>query len=321
MKRYLNKTLLFQDPQVQQELQEFFEAVSKAYLDFDSDRVLNERTQDLATREIDAERLRAELKSRQLEEVNASLIATQAMLVNSSKMAALGEMAGGVAHEINNPLGVIQMRAEQMDEQLQQNEVDLAFFNKSIQSILNTSNRIAKIVSGLRTFARDGTRDPMKTALVMQLIEDSLILCAEKFKLHGIDLAIHIDENLKSQLSVVCRDIEVTQVLVNLLNNSYDAIQNLEEKWIQIHVADMGKYVELAIVDSGKGILRAIQDKMMQPFFTTKEVGKGTGLGLSISKGIIEVHNGEISVDNNSPNTRIVLLLPKQQTEYSKLAA
>jgi signal transduction histidine kinase len=101
--------------------------------------------------------------------------------------------------------------------------------------------------------------------------------------------------------------------LLNLIGNSFDAVQELPEKWIKVNICDLGKEVEISVTDSGLGIPEAIREKITQPFFTTKEIGKGTGLGLSISRGIVESHNGRLFVDATCANTRIVVVLPKLQ--------
>jgi signal transduction histidine kinase len=104
-------------------------------------------------------------------------------------------------------------------------------------------------------------------------------------------------------------------VILNLLNNSVDAISELKEKWIEIVVAETASCIEVKITDSGRGIPKEIQNKIFNPFFTTKVVGKGTGLGLSISKGIIEAHGGHFQINNECPNTQFVIQLPKCQNQ------
>jgi C4-dicarboxylate-specific signal transduction histidine kinase len=256
-----------------------------------------------------------DLRTKQLHEA-------QAMLVQSSKLSALGEMAGGVAHEINTPLAVISLKIEQLERKVRAlaethglEKNDLLAYTAVIDK---TVERISKIVSGLRAFARDGSKDAMSKVSVNDLIKDSLSLCTEKFANHGIKIEVKADFPSADSAFIQCRETEISQVVINLLNNSFDAIQNLSERWIRIETEDAGDFVRLSIVDSGKGIPKSIQDKMMQPFFTTKEVGKGTGLGLSISKGIIESHSGKLSIDNESPNTKITVLLPKIQSRGPK---
>lgn len=152
----------------------------------------------------------------------------------------------------------------------------------------------------------------MQESSVNAIIEETLSLCREKFYNHGIQITVNIE--LELTYMVECRSVEISQVFLNLLNNSHDAILDLNEKWIKIDVKDSGEYVEVSITDSGSGIPKEIQDKMMQPFFTTKEVGKGTGLGLSISRGIIDSHQGKMYIDPNNKNTCFIIKLPKVQS-------
>lgn len=234
----------------------------------------------------------------------------QAQLVNSSKMSALGEMAGGVSHEINTPLAIIAMRVEQMEECVKEGDLDVIDFMDGLDVIKKTAARIAKIVNGLIVFAREGRHAAPQKVKVSTLIDETLSFCSERFAYHGIQLDFERGNN---SFGIECQAVEISQVILNLLNNSFDAIELLKDKWIRIDITDLGEYAEIAITDSGTGIPMAVQDKIMQPFFTTKDIGKGTGLGLCISKGIINAHQGKLYVDNTSSNTRFVILIPKEQ--------
>jgi PAS domain S-box-containing protein len=234
---------------------------------------------------------------------------SRAQMVLASKMSALGEMAGGVAHEINTPLAVIQMRTDQLLEYVEEGTLTNSVLINSLQAIESTVKRIAQIISGLRSFARDGSRDPMIIFRVSQIIEDTFSLCKEKFKSHGVALEF----DLKQDADIECRPGEISQVILNLLNNSFDAIQELPEKWIKIELNKIANLILIRVTDSGKGITPENQKKLMQPFFTTKEIGKGTGLGLSISRGLIESHHGKLTFDNLSQNTSFLISLPLHQ--------
>ena len=120
---------------------------------------------------------------------------------------------------------------------------------------------------------------------------------------------------IDEEIEIECRLIQIEQVLLNLLNNSFDAIADLEEKWIRVDVEAEDHFVNIKVVDSGKGIPAEASEKIMMPFFTTKEVGKGTGLGLSISSGILKSHGGELSLDRNAANTTFVIRVPRLQNQ------
>jgi signal transduction histidine kinase len=265
--------------------------------------------------------MRVNERTRDLQQSQLKIVQQQQALMTSAKLSALGEMAGGVAHEINNPLAIIQMRVEQLGRSVKSGKIDPEFALKVVDIISKTTVRISKIVNGLRSFARDGTADPMNNILVQALIADTLSLCHEKFANHGVQIEIFMDNALKKTLDIECRSTEICQVLVNLLNNSYDAIEHLPEKWIHLNVTNIGDYIELSVTDCGSGIPKDIQEKMMNPFFTTKEIGKGTGLGLSISKGIVTSHQGKIFIDNSCKNTKITVILPKKQALAPSVSA
>jgi C4-dicarboxylate-specific signal transduction histidine kinase len=120
---------------------------------------------------------------------------------------------------------------------------------------------------------------------------------------------------------VDCKSSEIYQVLINLINNSYDAVHNLKEKWVKITYTDLGSAFEVAVTDSGSAISLESQKRLFEPFFTTKEVGYGTGLGLSICERIISAHGGIIRYDNLSANTRFIIRLNKSVKKLSTLKA
>ncbi len=239
----------------------------------------------------------------------------RARAITSAKLVALGEMAGGVAHEINNPLAIIHGNANILKESLA-GDFNIALGIKLTDKIILTAERIAKIITGLRVFSRDGNDDPFVAVTANFLLEETLALCREKFKVHNIP--IHLEVSNPEGL-IVCNQIQLVQVLVNLLNNTYDAIEPLSEKWIKIQINETQDGVDIILTDSGSGIPAHVREKMFQPFFTTKEIGKGTGLGLSISKGIIEAHHGKFWLDEKCKNTKFVIQLPKSQNNMKKV--
>jgi signal transduction histidine kinase len=239
--------------------------------------------------------------------------------IHSAKMASLGEMAGGIAHEINTPLAVITTLSDQLAE-LAEGRIqgtlsepisdDLILGHSS--TIEGTARRIAHIIRGMRIFARDGSTDAEVDFDLQEILGDTLALCTESLKAHQIFLETRIPD----AMIIRGRPVECSQVLLNLINNAKDAVRILESPWIRIEarrLTDQDK-IEISISDSGRGVAPAVREKLFQPFFTTKPVGQGTGLGLGISKKIIERHGGDIRLDETSPNTRFVILLPTPRT-------
>ena len=225
------------------------------------------------------------------------------------KMSSLGEMAAGVAHEINNPLAIILAKLELIRQSLNGKipAGDPSF--ATIGRVEETANRIAKIVRSLRSFSRDVSHDPTEAVTIDKVIEDTLELCQQRFKDAGIELKVRIEPGLV----VNGRPVELSQVLLNLLNNAFDAIRGQKNSWIEIRVAQIQnerKEVQIIVEDSGPGIPEPIADKIFQPFFTTKDIGKGTGLGLSVSKGIIESQGGKLTLIGGTGHTTLEILLP-----------
>ena len=228
-------------------------------------------------------------------------------LFHSAKMASLGEMAAGLAHEINNPLAIIQAKSNLLMQMIESKKFDQDKLKEGLEKIVHTTTRISKIISGLRLFSRDSSKDPMSHFLVSKVVEETIELCNERFKNYDIKVKINGERNVP----MFGRATQLSQVLLNLLNNAFDAVVNLKERWIEISYFIEDNHVKIEVVDSGLGIPAEISEKMLQPFFTTKEVGKGTGLGLSISKGIIEDHSGKFYYKQKANHTCFGIELPQ----------
>lgn len=226
---------------------------------------------------------------------------------NASRLVAVGEVASGIAHEINNPLTVINGQISRIKKQIiaKQSEEELL---SSVEKIQKMSDRIVKIIKGLKLISRDGHADPLEEFSISELVEEVKLLTEMKIKSMNIDFQVIINHDISNAIG---REVQISQVIVNLINNAVDAITNLDEKWITIEVNDFGEKIQFSITDSGKGIPLEVREKIMQPFFTTKEVGKGTGLGLSISKGIIIEHGGQFYYNELSINTQFVFTINK----------
>lgn len=229
----------------------------------------------------------------------------------SAKMAALGEMASSVAHEVNTPLTVIKLRTEQALAAVKEGKLDQKKLTENLEKMSTMTDRVAKIIKSLRHFAREGSADDKVISSLQTIISETLDLCQSRFANSEIPLKI---PQIDGELRIDCRSVQISQVILNILSNSFDAVQSLEEKWVEMDVVENATAITISITDSGKGIPEPIAQKLMTPFFTTKEVGKGTGLGLSLSKGIIEEHGGKIYLDTHCPNTRFVIELPKKQS-------
>lgn len=229
--------------------------------------------------------------------------------VQASKLASLGEMSAGIAHEINNPLAIIQANALLLIDSINEGTSSNEDVINILKKINTTSHRITKIIKGLRTISRNADDDPFEPVNIRTIANDVAGICEQRLKKAEISFTLNIPEK---DLIVECAPVQISQVLINLINNSHDAILELDEKWIKLELSENsnGNSLICSITDSGHGIKKEIAEKLMQPFFTTKEIGKGTGLGLSISLGIIEKHNGVFFLDDKCPNTKFVFEIP-----------
>lgn len=196
--------------------------------------------------------------------------------IHNAKLASLGEISAGVAHEINNPLTIIDATLRS----LQKAKDDTEKFREKTEMALRAVARITKIVAGLKKFARTPEHSIRKLEDASAIVTDALLFAEARIKRESVSLEI----SLQPCTRILCDAVEIEQVIVNLLNNAIDAIRNTTAPWIKIELFEEQQQVVLRVLDSADGIPAAVEEKIFQPFFTTKPVGEGTGLGLSISK-------------------------------------
>jgi PAS domain S-box-containing protein len=233
----------------------------------------------------------------------------RARQVAASRLASLGEMAGGVAHEINNPLAIISGYTGRLTDIISVEPFARERAQEIVSRLDATTTRIATIVKGLRAISRDGGHDPKVSASVEDIIADTLGLCSEKFRNSGVSLETEIEKGLKAY----CRNVQISQVLLNLLTNAFFAVSKHPNAKITVVARTVGEFAEISVVDSGTGVDDSLRERIFEPFFTTKPVGIGTGLGLSIAASIVREHEGELFLDPTSPATRFVMRIPTRK--------
>lgn len=269
---------------------------------------------------------------------------TQAQLVDAEKMASLGQLTAGIAHEINNPINFVHANIKplKMDigdllelfekyEQLEdegnfkekmagiekfKKEIDLEYLKKEIDSLLNGiedgANRTAEIVSGLKSFSRLDESD-LKDANINEGIESTLTILRS-----AIPPNVEVIKNLGDIQNIECFPGKLNQVFMNVLNNAFQAIgqkKSENQERVTITTRNKGDLVEVLIEDTGIGMNQTVKSKIFEPFFTTKDVGQGTGLGMSIVFKIIESHSAKIQIDSEvGKGTSVLITLHRKLT-------
>jgi signal transduction histidine kinase len=250
--------------------------------------------------------LRLDIEER--ERTERALAETRQASITSAKMAALGEMSANVAHEVNNPLAAILLRAQRLRLLAEKDRLDNPAVLKAAGEIDATVDRIRRIVDALRAFSRQADDDAPRPERLSTIVSDTVELCSQRFRHRGIDLVV---EPIADDLYVECRGVQISQVLLNLLSNAFDAVDNRPVRRVSVTAEASAAEVRIAVTDSGPGIPSDIEPRIMEPFFTTKQMGRGTGLGLSVSKGIAEAHGGRLTHDLTAAETRFVLTLKR----------
>ncbi|WP_114394173.1 sensor histidine kinase [Oleisolibacter albus] len=250
------------------------------------------------------ERLRAE----------ADLHRTQDGLVQAAKLAALGQLSAGVAHEVNQPLAALRTLSDNAAVFLQRGQVDRAAGNLSMISDL--TERIARITGQLRNFARRSDNQPEPVDLA-HCIAATATLLQERFRREAVDLQVTAPPGLRAS----CDANRLEQVLVNLLANAVDAVRGREIRRVEVAMAEIGDRVAIRVRDSGPGLTPEIRARLFEPFFTTKPQGSGLGLGLAISAGIVQGFGGVLEA-GNAPGggAEFTVLLPRAEVPLSGTA-
>jgi C4-dicarboxylate-specific signal transduction histidine kinase len=218
----------------------------------------------------------------------------QEQLVQAGKLATLGELTTGVAHELNNPLNNIGLYVGNVIDRIRLGADDAEPLVSDLEKAMEQVRKATEIISHLRTFGR-AARVSIEQVDVDDVIERSLLLVHEQLRLRGIEVELEL---CPDELLVVANPIQLEQVFINLLTNARDALVDSKRKTIRIASSRDGEKIRIAFSDTGPGIPLELQQRIFDPFFTTKEVGTGTGLGLSITYSILKEYGGEISVDS-----------------------
>ncbi len=280
LKRQLER--LLQSSVISHELKPLLDAIDRTYAQADEDRVRVERSLELTSRELVQRNAR-------LQSNLASLQAAQDQLLQSEKLAAVGQLAAGIAHEINNPLGVILGFAQAMERRVPEGDG----LRLPVASIVREALRCRNLVQELLTFSRTAKKTTEDVDL-NAAIRSTVVLLEARAKTQGVEVVQELHEPLPW---LRANKTQLQQVIVNLSTNAMDAMSSGGKLTIRTRLNGGGKAV-LDIADTGSGIPEELRARIFEPFFTTKEVGKGTGLGLSLVYEIIQQHEGKIAVES-----------------------
>ena len=271
-----------------------------------------------------------EQKREAVEQTLSELKAAQAQLIQSEKMASLGELTAGIAHEIQNPLNFVNNFSEvstelleEMKEELQNGDVEEAYaiaddLRQNLEKITHHGKRADGIVKGMLQHSRssDGTKEPVDlNTLVDEYLRLAYHGMRARDKSFNASMEITFDKTM-TKIEVIPQDIG--RVLLNLFTNAFHAVSERKtsaptgyEPKVSVQTKKTGEGVQICVSDNGTGIPEAIKDKIFQPFFTTKPTGSGTGLGLSLSYDIVKAHGGKLTMDTKiDDGTKFTIELP-----------
>lgn len=248
----------------------------------------------------------------ELERAHMELKSAQEALVQAGKLAALGELAAGVAHELNQPLAGIMGFSQELNSHLKENFPDSQALDYTSEIVKN-STRMKKIIQQLREFTRKSVED-FQNVEIESVIHESQKLLEQQFKSRGIDVVIKTEPDMPK---VYCNPFQLEQVFINLSTNARDAIEATGRSSGKIEIEirrkadDSRRFVEVQFKDDGCGMTPETKNRALEPFYTTKEVGKGTGLGLSVSYGILSKIHGTMMIESSpQKGTTFLLTLP-----------
>jgi signal transduction histidine kinase len=229
-------------------------------------------------------------------------------LIDQSKMKALGEMAAGVSHEVNNPLAVLSTSSDQLKKLLETESYDKQKVFVLLEKVARMTNRISVIVSGLKDFSSKDESQFVEKIDINEIIKHAVLSKEKEFRAANIKIILQLSKN---KIYIRCDKILISDAISNLLNNAFEACKEEDKPQVKISVGSQNGFAKVSITDNGPGVPLEFMDKIMQPFFTTKELGMGPGLGLSSALGIAQKHDGKLFLDKDVSMSTFTLLLPK----------
>jgi C4-dicarboxylate-specific signal transduction histidine kinase len=237
-------------------------------------------------------------KMNEITHLTKELTSSRALMDKSTKINEVISTSGEVIHEVINPITIIEASIDSILRELNEKQVSLERLQTLAPKIKKMTVRIIDIIDKIKNANEGYLSQPLPKVNISEVIKDSLLLVEKK--INQSDVTIEFVE-LPSEIFITCWPIQLSQVLVNLLNNACDAIKNLESRWVRFEIDySDSAFVNMSIIDSGAGIPVEIRNRIFESFFTTKKNTGGTGLGLSICKKIMENLGGGLQLDENN---------------------
>ena len=234
--------------------------------------------------------------------------AAESKLFYSAKLASMGQLLGSIAHEINTPLMVSLANVDLQRELIEQGALAPRLL-EPLKKIEVTTERMSKIVRSLKSMTRNSEHDPYTIQSLHLILQDAIELCSDKIKKFNVELVFEYD----SRIQLRCNPVELSQAIINLLQNAVDAVREHPIKRVHLHTYIKENQAILEIRDSGPSIPDCVRKQMLTPFFSTKPVGEGTGLGLGLALSIIKRHQGTLELLPTS-ETCFRIALPLEQS-------
>lgn len=237
-------------------------------------------------------------------------------LMFTSQLAAIGEMSTNIAHEIANPLTVIDGFTKKLISDVEQDKISQTDILKKLERISVSTKRIDGITKGMLKLARKTKEKEYELMDIKEVIEDTLDYCKSNLKSYFIDFQVRLPE---IPLYIRCNEVKLSQALLNLINNARDVLIDQERKEIRLNIFTQEKSVFIQVIDSGPGVPAEHRENIFESFYTTKPVGKGTGLGLSMATNFVKENRGELTLTEVEGRTCFQIRLPLADNAVNEL--
>lgn len=244
------------------------------------------------------------------ESLRQQLESKTTQMISQAQRVSAGELAGSMAHEINNPLTILAVNLELLNIRLNEPNFDKSKFPLIINKMTHSIERITRIIRELRSYTQNSevSSQPTSTQNLEEIVNYTLMLCKERTDFNNIELRVGA---IPIGLQVRSNKTDISNALMHVITNACQAVEKCDEKWIEITFSEFAGEVQISVSDSGPGISHEVRDQVMLPFFTTKSFATNLGLGLTITQNIMHAHGGSLQLLENTKHTTFVLSIPK----------